>query len=324
MDQMQEGTFEEAIGRARSKYELFRQFASRTHKVLREALEELYALLLKIRSDEALRTAFYRALVSQNMRIGDKEELLLVEYAFFPHVLLPGKDHRDDINKASRYNTLIKKALAANISPTDFVAFARKETALANAKRKSQPAKRSEVEIGEPANLTADPSNRVTATAEPVKRVTATAEPVKRVTPTAEPVKRFTAVEPPASWDTVLPGEVWFNSTGLAQKAVEFVRAAKAQRQRGNIEFYFDGERTVVTGIAAEPWHGPFPMPKVAPIGSSIADAPAARAGGKVGPKTALRPTPIMRAVPPSMAVPGLPRPKQSPRLGKAPWRPKS
>ena len=287
MDRIQEDALEEAIGRARSKYDLFRQFASRTHKALREALAELYTLLLRIRSDEALRSAFYRALVSQNMRIGEKEELLLIEYAFFPHVLLPGKDHRDDINKASRYAVLIKKALAAKISPTDFVAFARKEriqeTARADAKRKSQSAKGSEVENGEAVNLTADPSNRVTATADPSNRVTPTGEPVKEVAPTADPVKRITAVEPSASWDTVLPGEVWFNSTALAQKAVEIDHAAKAQRQLVNIAIHVDGERRVVTGITAEPWHGPFPRPKVAPIGSSIADAPAARDGGEVG-----------------------------------------
>jgi len=133
-----------------------------------------------MRKNDELRADFYRAIASQNMRKSDNEVLLLVEYTYFPHVLQPGKDHKDDINKASRYAKLMKKALAANIRPTDFVAFARKQgiqkTALTKAVRDPHPEKHSKVETGELSNLGAELGSRATD------------------------------VEPPASWSSVFPG----------------------------------------------------------------------------------------------------------------------
>ena len=103
---------------------------------------------------------------------------------------------------------------------------------------------------------------------------------------------------------------------------MEFDLAAKAQRQRVNIAIHVDGERTVVTGIKAEAWHGPFPAAMVPIIGISTAKAQRAPAGGKIVPKSPRRPAPVMRPVPPSMAAPGRPQPKQSVRPGKGTWRP--
>src|SRR5437762_2988347 len=112
-----EEQFAEAVARCREKQEHLRTLEFRTILALYEMLGDAHALAALMRADDGFRAIFYAVLASENMRRGNDEVLLLVEYLFFPHVLRGGRSsHKADLSKASRYAKLIKKAISADIS----------------------------------------------------------------------------------------------------------------------------------------------------------------------------------------------------------------
>src|SRR5215204_2714404 len=99
-----EEQFVEAVARCREKQELLRTLEFRTDLALYGMLGDAHALAVQMRADDALRATFHRALASENMRRGNDEVLLLVEYLFVSHVLRSSNiTHKADLNKASRY-----------------------------------------------------------------------------------------------------------------------------------------------------------------------------------------------------------------------------
>ena len=293
MSQTPTRKFKNAIVRCRSKYHLFRQLASRTRNALYVALGEGYDLFLEMPGNDALRAEFDQALSSQNMRRSDRESLLLIEYAYFPHVLLPGIGHKPDIDKASSYANVFDKAAAANITSAEFVPWVREKGGIqkiAHGETAGTSRRAQRTPLGKSARVK---SHRISGPA-------VTAEPSESRLP-------------------VLP-EIFLCSPGVLQQVAQTVQAAHTEQQIVTFTGFMNGKCTVVTAIEAEPWHGPFPWAGYPINGSSIPKARQSPAGGKVVPKTARRPTPMKRPVPPSRSAPSRPEPKQPARPGKAPW----
>lgn len=237
---------DEGVERCRSEYDAARQMQSRTNAAFRNALRELYILYLNIRDNNAVRNAFYRDLASQNMRISNKEVLLVAESTLFPNVLrYPDTDHKSDITKASAYADLINRALKANISPAEFVRFVRKEAKKKTAKANAKTADAARSPKGPPENASEPP--------EPTTLPGAPAMAYKRI----------------GSQRSMFLDGFWFN-TDLAAETAMALYAAKG-RQQITVTLYTDPDKhadKVVTAITVKPWHGPSPDPKVPPIGS--------------------------------------------------------
>jgi len=97
----------------------------RTDDALYEALGQVHAVRFRMLTDAALRLEFDELL---HQHAGGKPKnkiLFLVKLAFFPDTLQPGPGRKADLNKASRYVKLINHALAKDIEPGKFGAFAR-------------------------------------------------------------------------------------------------------------------------------------------------------------------------------------------------------
>jgi hypothetical protein len=246
--------FAEAVARCREKQEQLRTMEFRTLLFIYGMLADAHALAVEMRADAALRATFYRTLASENMRRGNDEVLILVEYLFFPHVLRRADaDNKPYIDKASRYAKLIREAIAANTHPADFVRFARE-----NGIQKTARAK--------PNKDAAQPSAEESGLGEP------------RETPPVEMKRIAVPAEAPDAGDNTFIGEVWFNSPKLSIRAAEAREAAKATPQVVSVRYItYPGKQKVVIGLEARPFSGPFPKPAIAPLDDSpfpITDRP--------------------------------------------------
>lgn len=239
MRQVPQSRFEASIGRCRSKYHLFRQLASRTRNALYVALGEGYDLFLEMPGNDALRAEFEQALSSQNMRRSDRESLLFIEYAYFPHVLLPGKDHKTDIDKASTYANVFDKAAATNITSAEFVPWVRKNGGIHNiaypeTARVSRRAKRPP--LGKSARVESQRTSGPAATS-----------------------GASTVVEQPELGPTGLPGDLWYCNAAVAEKAAKARQAVKDRPQKVTRIFYAYGETEVLIGVTTTPGGAPPP-----------------------------------------------------------------
>jgi hypothetical protein len=236
--------FNETVARCREKQEQHRTMEFRTRLALYAMLAEAYGFVVEMRADDALPAIFYRTLASKNMRRGNDEVLLLVEYLYFPHVLR-GVNERNkaDCTTASKYAKLIRKAISANTLPVDFVRFAREhgvqKTALAKPKDAASRSTAEETGVDEPPKTTLVEMKRTAA-----------------------------SVELPDTGDDRFIGEVWFNSPKLSRRAAEAREAAEATPQVVNVRYikYPGKEQKVVVGFEAKPFSGPSPDPAVAPL----------------------------------------------------------
>jgi hypothetical protein len=255
--------FKNAIARCRLKYHTFRQLESRTRNALYVALGEGYDLLLEMLDNDALRSEFDHELSSQNMRKSDRESLLIIEYAYFPHVLLPGMGHKPDIDKASSYAIVFDKAAAANITSAEFVRWVRENGGIqkiAHGETARTPRRAQRPPLGKSGRVK---SHRISGPA--------------------------VTVEPSESRLPVLL-DIFLCSPGVVRQVAQTVQAAHTEQQIVTFTGFMNGKCTVVTAIKAEPWHGPFPRAGYPINGSSIPGARQSPASGKVVPKTARRP----------------------------------
>jgi hypothetical protein len=226
---------------------------SRTNAAYRDALRELFIFYLKLKDNSAVRNAFYQDLASQNMRISNKEILLFVEYVLFPHVLLhPDMENKPDLTKASRYATLIGKALKASISPTEFVQFLRKQAKeQTQAKKKTgradQSQKQSPVEAPDPSALTELPG---------------VPDHGPRPMPQSSSPAPIAGAPSPLLDEFV--GHLWYNSDELARFAAQVKRTAKAEPQIVTVTYHTRPEmqHLVVTAMSRKIDCGPYPFRK--------------------------------------------------------------
>lgn len=216
----------------RDAYTAFREMASRTDDALYHALGQVHELQSRARTETALAHCF-DALVQ--LHTGGKcanETLFLVKYVFFPHTLQPGPGHKADITKASRYAKLINRALAHNIPPADFVAFAR-EHGIQRTAINSRRGKRSHLRAGR--RIGRKSRSRVSS-----------------VTDSASFVQ-----------DIVRPLEAWFYAADLAAQFAKLLAEARREPQKLSLTIYINHERAVVTGLIGRAWHGRFPEGKI-------------------------------------------------------------
>jgi hypothetical protein len=216
-----------AISRCRQAYAAFQQLASCTDEALYQALGHVYTVRFQVRSDTALRAMLDELLQLHGGRKPANEALFLIKFAFFPDTLQPGPGHKADINKASRYAKLINQALAQDIRPDAFVAFAR-DHGVQRTAHASRRAKRPRV-----------------------------AKTVHR--------RRTIYLDPAAlSEATILtaavsPLETWFYSTNVLDQLAGAKQRTKSQPHKITLTMYVNNERAVVTDLTAQAWHGKFP-----------------------------------------------------------------
>lgn len=241
----------------REAYAVFEQLANRTDDALYQALSVVHALRFQMRDDNALQTEFVGLLQDHAGRKSANETLFLVKYAFFPHTLQPGPGHKSDITKASRYAKLINRALAQNIAPADFVAFARQHGIQRTAVG-SPMGKRSPRRVG-------PPRQKFVSDASPV-------------------------VDDEALISAILqPLEPWFYTAGLATQFSELLSEASRGPQKLSLTVYVNHERAVVTGLIGRAWRGQFPEGKIRITGAASVQQPeVAVRPAPVKPKTAI------------------------------------
>jgi hypothetical protein len=225
--QQQDG-FDVAISRCRQAFDAFQQLAARTDEALYRALGEIYTLLVRLRTDAALRDEFDRLLQQPASGRPLNEALLLVKYAFFPHTVTAGPGHKSDITKASRYAKLINRALEQDIRPADFLAFAQDHgiQRTAATSRQAKPFR-----FG--------------------KR-----QPHRRQRPSASPSLAGAAL---FATTILMPLELWFYSNDGSAQLRHLLRAAKHQAQRISLTVYVSDDRAALTECTGQPWTGEFP-----------------------------------------------------------------
>jgi len=220
--------FNMIITHCREAYAVFRQMAGRTDDALYEALGQIHALRFRMLTDAALRAEFDALLQHHTGGKPANETLFLLKFAFFPDTLQPGPGHKGELNKASRYAKLINRALEKGIRPDSFVAFAREQGIQRTAMRSSQT-RRSRGRC-RPAHHGKRPSDRSSAMS----------------------VASFVAT-------ALTPLEAWLYSSAVAERLASVMESARANPQKISLTLYVNDTRAVVTGLAAEAWHGEFP-----------------------------------------------------------------
>ena len=293
--------FENDIAKIREEYKQFQGMAGRTIRALWRALGGGYAKILEYQSNALLQAEFELTLAAKKMRTSPKKILLVTEYMYFPHVLHPAEGHKPDTNKARTYAKVYERALASNISAADFVSFVRKNRGIQNIATDGTMQPKRQMK-GSPVGKSA---------------------PRKSTAPTSSPA---VVVEQSGRRWPVFFDAVRFNNTKVAETAAHALQATDSEPQRLTVTYYTSPEKRIMTSITTEPWKGPVPFAMAPIIGSSIVEVQQASAGGKVGPKSTRRPTPVVtgtpRPVPSSMTAPGRPPSKQLILPRKAAWRP--
>jgi hypothetical protein len=262
--------FDTMISTCRNAYSAFQQLAGRTDDALYQALGQVHALQVRMHTDTALSERF-NALLQKH--VGGKcanETLFLVKYAFFPHTLQPGPQHKADITKASRYAKLINRALAHNIPLDQFVAFARQH-GIQRTAVSSHLGKRSHLRAGR-------------------RLARRSRSSVSSVTDGAAFVQ-----------DILNAVETWFYRADLAARMAQLLRDAQQQPQKLSLTVYVNHERAVVTGCNGRAWHGKFPE-GVVRASSPLSAQQLAPAGHEPPPK----PPPALRSsrLPPHRRAP--------------------
>lgn len=216
--------FDHLVSECRQAYDAFQHLASRTDDALYHALGQVHALRFRMHDDGALRTSFELLLQQHVSSKAVNETLFLVKYVFFPGTVRPGPGHKGDITKASRYAKLIDKALARNIRPADFVAFARAE------------------KIQRISSITGRRRGRSRPHHRPQHRRLARS----RVTAAACSATFLTAL--------VKPLTAGFANAALGTRMADVRQRAGSQPLKLTVTLYLDQHRAVVTDLTGEPW----------------------------------------------------------------------
>lgn len=244
----QETFFDQKVASCREKQERHRAMEFRTNLALYIMLAEAYELAVHIRADDALRAIFHRALAAQKMRSRSNNQiLLLLEYLFFPHVLLRAdKDNKPDIDKASRYATWLSEAVSANTDPKGFVQFAQKRKAPTSVNGTSKS------DVTQSNAPGADHSKSPNATSVEMDRTDSADEIILQLR------------------DEMFVGAVRFNTVNLAKQAAAAQRAANSVPLQITMTYitYPTELEKVITAMTIKRLHRrhPYAYPIVAPL----------------------------------------------------------
>ena len=236
--------FENFISACREAYGVYQQFASRTDESLYQALGQVHRARFRMGTDAKLAADFRKLL---QCHVADKptnESLFLVKYAFFPHTLQPGPDHKSEITKASRYAKLINQALDQNVEPADFVAFARDR----GIQRTAAGARRGHIPRA--------PLHR----RRPAARSSSGGAAKLLLAPLLRPLRTS------------------FSSAELAVRLAACLRAAQVQPQKISLTVYVNEERAVLTGVTGQAYLGEFSAGAI-PVASAEPSLPPTATG---------------------------------------------